>query len=71
MTIDSTQHGSEQQRPHDLPKKKKIRPPPIRPSIFSKITPDEKYMLRMRALAHDSTIETRAYDFVLKANKLA
>ena len=24
----------------------------------------------MRALAHDSTIETRAYDFVLKANQL-
>ena len=51
--------------------KKKVRPPLIRPSIFHKITPNEKWMLRMRALAHDSVLETREYDFVIKANKLA
>lgn len=28
-------------------------------------------MLRMRALAHDSVLETREYDFFIKANKLA
>jgi len=28
-------------------------------------------MLRMRALAHDSVLDTREYKFVIKANKLA
>ena len=43
----------------------KIKPQPIRPSLYNKITPKEKYMMRMRALAHDSVPETKAYNAYL------
>ena len=46
-----------------------VRPKQIRPSIFQKITPLEKYKLRMRALAKDSVSESKTYRVFLNHQK--
>lgn len=57
-TVASTYNTENISLVNELLSKKKVPPPTIRPSLYGRITPNEKYMLRMRALAHDSVPQT-------------
>ena len=50
--------------------KQRVAVEQIRPNLYLKITDKEKYMLRMRALAHDSVGQTKTYFLALKQAKI-
>lgn len=66
MSMDSEDFVYKNIPTNEQSKKKFIKPEGIRPNLYERITNQEKYKLRMRALAKDSIYQTQSYDYVLK-----